>query len=186
MKQIEKKLKNSLNILIPYHNHSRRNSLMNTFSYAVYAIFIFFVVVSFTKQNAVLNLVDSDVLFAETENTDNENVSVFSATPSLASRIIEYPWQESEDYYTYQNTGDRFSVQIQDGKEKYQLEMSQGTLQGFGDATPILDTDVYFYVTKNEYVAKWQYQDFVVSLTSNESLPTFIRKVEIIMEENLT
>ena len=158
----------------------------NTFSYAVYAIFIFFVVVSFTKQNAVLNLVDSDVLFAETENTDNENVSVFSATPSLASRIIEYPWQESEDYYTYQNTGDRFSVQIQDGENEYQLSMAQGTLQGFGDATPILDTDVYFYVTENGYVAKWQYKDFVVSLISNESLSTFIRKVEIIMEENLT
>ena len=58
--------------------------------------------------------------------------------------------------------------------------------KGFGDATPILDTDVYFYVTENGYVAKWQYKDFVVSLTSNESLSTFIRKVEIIMEENLT
>ncbi len=131
-------------------------------------------------------MVDSDVLFAETENTDNENVSVFSATPSLASRIIEYPWQESEDYYTYQNTGDRFSVQIQDGENEHQLSMAQGTLQGFGDATPILDTDVYFYVTENGYVAKWQYKDFVVSLTSDESLSTFIRKVETIMEENLT
>ena len=77
-------------------------------------------------------------------------------------------------------------MQIQDGENEYQLSMAQGTLQGFGDATPILDTDVYFYVTENGYVAKWQYKDFVVSLTSNESLSTFIRKVETIMEENLT
>lgn len=185
MKQIEKKLKNSLDILIPYHKHNQSNALMNTFSYAIYAVFVFLVVVSFTKQNAVLNLADSDVIFAETERIDNEDISLFSTTPSVMSRIIEYPWQESGDCYTYWNTGDCFSVKIHDGKEEYQLFMTQKTLEKFGDATPILDTDVYFYVRDEGYVAKWQYQDFTVSLTSNESLSTFIRKVEEIMEENL-
>lgn len=185
MKQVEKKLKKSLDILIPYHSHYQNNSFMNAFSYAIYAIFVFFIVVSFTKQNAILNVIDSDISLASAEQMTDIDDQSLEVTPFLASRMTRYPWQESEDYYTYQNTGDYFSVQIQDGKKKYQLEMSQGTLQGFGDATPILNTEVYFYIIPKGYIATWQYQEFTVSVESQESLPTLIRKVEKIMEENL-
>lgn len=171
MKKIERKLKNSLAIEIP--NHFHKNATNGWLAYVVYALFLFLIGVAFTKPNVFLN--DGDLEY-EGETS--------AAMPLLASRMI-YPWQESDDHYTYENSDLSFLVIIQDDQEKYQLNMTTGRLQDSGRTTSICDVDVYFYIAQDGYVAKWQYKDYIVTLTTKESLSDLIRKVKTIMKENL-
>lgn len=171
MKKIERNLKNSLAIEIP--NQFHKNVTSGLFAYVVYTVFLFLIGVAFTKPNVFLN--DGDLEYEGGES---------AAVPLLASRMI-YPWQESDDQYTYENSGCSFSVIIQDSQEKYQLNMTTGYLQESGRTTSISDVDVYFYIAEDGYVAKWQYNDYIVTVTTKESLSDLIRKVKTIMKENL-
>ena len=171
MKKIERKLKNSLAIEIPNQFHKKATSRL--FAYVVYAVFLFLIGVAFTKPNVFLN--DGDLEY-------KGEVSVIGV--SLASRMI-YPWQESDDQYTYENNDNSFFVIIQDGQEKYQLNMMTGYLQDSDKATSISNVDVYFYIVEDGYVARWQYRDYIVTVTTKESLSNLICKVKTIMKENL-
>lgn len=174
-RRLEKKLKNSLEIILPTEKDKQRKEVNLQFGY---------IFTSLILACAIFYLMTPSIYFNEGIHSEVMGVKTYM---EQEVHLEEFPWKEKENItYQYQQQGEKLQI-IYQSKEQINVTITKDKLLVESDdrSTQIGNDKIYFYQQDNLYQARWQYQDFVITVQSTGEKSHFMNEIKTIIKENL-
>lgn len=175
MRRVEKKLKQSLNVITPKQKRSRKNHRLQyryLFGTLLLAVTCYF-------------FMTPTLSFNELKERESKGIKPFS---NEEVQLEKFPWQESNNIiYQYQQSEGVLSITWTESNEDYILTLQQTNLlvESTDKETMIEHQKVYLYQKEERLKAKWQHGDYVVTLEGVVPKTHFGNKIKKIIKENL-